>query len=620
MCGIAGQVNFSQKKVDLSELKLMCQAIKHRGPDGQGVYVNKNVGLGNRRLAVIDLSKKGQQPIFNENKSIALVFNGEIYNYQDLRRSLIKKGHKFRSNTDTEVVVHLWEEYGVKCLKYLRGMFALAMWDDKQKVMFLARDRLGQKPLKYYLDEKRIVFASELKAILKVKGVKKEIDLQAIDHFFSLEAVPAPLTGFKGIKKLPPASYMLVKNNKVLIKKYWQLSYQPKSESSEPEFKHEVYSQVQEAVRLRLISDVEVGAFLSGGIDSSAVVALMRKLGLIKVKTYSVGFENSSLSELKYARKVAKLFQTDHREVLLKPDSFTLLSQLSKTYEEPYGDPSALPTYVVSQLASQDIKVALNGDGGDENFAGYQRYQKFGPLSLTAKLTPDWLKQVIKWGVNSPLPIKAEMKTMINDLLSQPGFGQYAAAYLSLTAPVRFKKELYRKDFFNQVKPSMSQKHLDQQKVANLSTFDNVLLADIQTYLADVLLPKVDMASMSQGLEVRSPLLDHELMQFTAKIPSNLKLKHNQTKYIFKRAMEGLLPNEIIYRKKMGFGFPLGDWLRNEWKDQVLEILLSNNARVKDYFSQEAITKMINNPLTGEHYDRRLWRVLMFEFWLKNYF
>src|SRR3989344_2598425 len=443
MCGIAGIINLNGQPVEEKEIGLMCQAIAHRGPDDQGIWIKGPVGLGNRRLSIIDLSSAGNQPIHNEDKTVWITFNGEIYSFKDLRKNLVKKGHKFYSQTDTEAIVHLWEEYGPNCVKFLRGQFAFGLWDDKKKILFLARDRLGQKPLKYYLTDKEIIFASELKAILKVKGVKKELDPIAVDHFFSLEAVPAPLTGFVNIKKLPAASYLVVKKGQATIKRYWKFKFLPKHKLGLDELNQEVVRRLTEAVELRLVADVPVGAFLSGGVDSSSIVALMKKLGHKNLNTFSVGFEEKEFSELKYARMAAKKFGTSHHEILLRPDSFSWLEKLAYHYEEPYGDPSALPTYLVSKLAAKKLKVELNGDWGDDIFAGYQRYQKFGAINLISRLLPNWSRRLAK----------NLMPPTLADLLSQPGFGEYAAAYLGLTSPVNFKKQLYSKEFYMRIDP-----------------------------------------------------------------------------------------------------------------------------------------------------------------------
>jgi len=613
MCGIVGKLNLNSKPVTAAEIKSMGRAIGHRGPDDEGIWTKGPVGLGNRRLSIIDLSPAGHQPLSNEDKTVWITFNGEIYNFQELRTKLIKQGHRFRSKTDTETIVHLWEEYGVNCLKYLRGMFAFALWDDRQKILFLARDRSGKKPLKYYSDCHSLIFASEIKALLQVKNINSEPDPIAIDHYFSLEAVPAPLTGFKQIKKLPAASYLIVKNNRVRIKKYWQLNFLPKIKADEPALAKTVLEQLTEAVKLRLIADVPIGAFLSGGVDSSAVVALMSRLGQKQINTFSVGFTDQKYSELKYARIVANQFVTNHHEIILQPSHFRLLPQLAAAYEEPYGDPSALPTFLVSQLASQSLKVVLNGDGGDDSFAGYQRYQKFGSLNLAARLLPPWSRHLAKNLLSRRWPTLA-------DLISQPGFGDYSSAYLGLNAPLNFKQQLYQPNFFHSVDPLSSQKLFDSVSQPNLSPLDNVLLADINIYLSQVLLPKVDIASMANSLEVRSPFLDQELMQLAAKIPTNLKLKNGMGKYILKKSLEGILPKEIIYRQKMGFGFPLGSWLRHEWRPKIKELLLDPQAKYCRYLQPATVKNMIENPQTGEHFDRRLWRVLMLELWLQHYF
>lgn len=590
MCGIAGKINLNGRPVRAAEIAAMCRAIAHRGPDHQGVWVKNNVGLGNRRLSIIDLSPAGNQPISNRQKTVWLTFNGEIYNYQELRRRLIKLGYKFRSRTDTETIIYLWQEYGAGCLKYLRGMFALALWDDQKRLLFLARDRLGKKPLKYYFDGNTFIFASELKAILTQK-IKKELDLQAIDHFFGLEAVPEPMTGFKQIKKLPAGSYLILKNNKISIKRYWQLKFNHKLNLSEADWIERIKTKLTEAVKLRLVSDVPVGAFLSGGIDSSTVVALMKQSGQKKLNTFSVGFSGGH-DELPYAKQVARLYKTNHHEVILTPKHWGLLPQLAEAYEEPYGDPSALPTFLVSQLAAQKNKVILNGDGGDENFAGYQRYQKFAVLK----------------------PLERLLGLFHHDLTLYP------EAYLGLTAPLSFKKALYQPQFLNRVVPLATKILFQKQQSRHLTPLDNVLKTDWHLYLSQVLLPKVDTASMANSLEVRSPFLDQELVEMTAQMPDRFKLKGLTSKYILKQAVKDWLPPEIIHRPKMGFGFPLGNWIRNQWHKKIKDLLLDPQAKYRQFLKPETVKTMIAKPLSGEHNDRKLWRVMMLELWLKHYF
>lgn len=469
-------------------------------------------------------------------------------------------------------------------------MFAFALWDQRQKVLFLARDRLGKKPLKYYWTGQTFIFASELKAIL-TQNIKRELDYQAIDHYFGLEAVPEPLTGFKQIKKLPAGSYLILKNGQITIKRYWQLNFSHKLNLSEAEWIERIKTKLTEAVRLRLVSDVPVGAFLSGGIDSSTVVALMKQLGQKRINTFSVGFSGGG-DELPFARIVAKKFQTHHHQVILGPDSWKLLPRLAESYEEPYGDPSALPTFLVSRLAVKKNKVVLNGDGGDENFAGYQRYQKFRLLNPLGRFLPF--------------------------LRSGPTI--YPTAYLGLTAPADFKKSLYQPQFFQTIDPLATKTLFQKQQLKHLSPLDNVLKTDFKLYLAQVLLPKVDIASMANSLEVRSPFLDQELVELNAKMPDRLKLKGLTSKYILKQSVKDWLPPEIINRPKMGFGFPLGEWLRNQWHEKVKKLLLDPEAKYRHFLRQEFVKTMIKQPASGEHHDRRLWRVLMFELWLKAYF
>jgi asparagine synthase (glutamine-hydrolysing) len=543
-------------------------------------------------LSIIDLSPAGHQPLSNKAKTVWITFNGEIYNFQELRSRLIKKGYKFHTKTDTEVIIHLWEEHGVECLSMLRGMFAFALWDDKQKTLLLARDRLGKKPLKYYQDKNSLIFASELKAILTQK-INTSLDHQAIDDFLSLEAVPAPRTGFTSIKKLPAASYLLVKNNQIKIKKYWQLKYYPKLKLNQEELTREIIARLTEAIRLRLIADVPIGIFLSGGIDSSLILALMRSLKHQNINSYSVGFAGNK-SELAFAKLVAKKFHTNHHQVRLTPNSWRLLPKLAQTYEDPYGDPSALPTFLVSRLAGQKNKVVLGGDGGDENFAGYQRYQKMAlPISLVDQIglgKPEWL-------------IKA-----------------YAAAVIFTRHSESYRRQLYRSDFLTAVNLKASQTLLKTHHRQAKSALDKILLIDINTYLEPVLLPKVDLAGMAHGLEVRSPFLDHQLVEFCARIDSRLKLNLFTSKYILKKAAADFLPREIINRPKQGFTFPLGEWLEGKWRLPVKNLILDPQAKLNRFFNLKAVKNLLDQPIGSEQHQRKIWRLVMLEYWLQHYF
>ncbi|MCK4846050.1 MAG: asparagine synthase (glutamine-hydrolyzing), partial [Deltaproteobacteria bacterium] len=376
MCGICGKINFTGKPVEEGLLRAMAETLTHRGPDDEGVYIGGSVGLGHRRLSVIDLSKAAHQPMANEDETLWIVYNGEVYNFEELKEELLAKGHRFRSHSDTEVILHLYEEEGAKSVERLRGMFAFAIWDTKKKELFLARDRTGQKPLFYRIDDKdeTFHFASEIKAILKDPTVKARPDLTAIDHYMTWQCVPAPYSAFEGIEKLPPAHYMTVKDGKATLTRYWKLNYTPKLDMTESEIKSKLVYDMREAVKLRMISDVPLGAFLSGGVDSSAVVALMAEVSNQPIKTFAIGFKDAAYNELSYAKIIAERFKTNHTEFIIEPNALEILPKLVWHYGEPFADSSAIPTYYVSQLARDKVTVALNGDGGDESFAGYERY------------------------------------------------------------------------------------------------------------------------------------------------------------------------------------------------------------------------------------------------------
>ena len=628
MCGITGKLTFSNKTPPTqSVLKSMTDAIAHRGPDDEGFYIKGPVGLGNRRLAIIDLTTAGHQPISNEDKTIWVVFNGEIYNFQDLTKKLKKQGHRFTSHTDTECLAHLYEEYGLSCLEHLRGMFAFAIWDEKKQQLFLARDRLGKKPLKYYIDKEKIVFASELKAILKDPSVPKIPDYEAINHYLSFQYAPTPLTGFKGIKKLPPAHYAIVKTNgELIIKRYWQLDFSKKLEFSETKWQKEILERLEEAVKLRLISDVPLGAFLSGGTDSSAIVALMSKLSNKPVKTFSIGFGEKTFDETPYARIIAKRFKTEHKEFTVKPNAVAVIPELVKAYEEPYADSSALPSWYLAKMTRQHVTVALNGDGGDENFAGYQRYNLLKllaigynfPEAVRKKLISPLAKFLIGFWRNP----RQEKASRFFDTLS----GNIQTSYFQLVSYFneQQKQTLYSPNFEKHLSGQNSTQLL-LEKFKQLKTgknlIDQLLAIDIETYLPDDLLVKMDIASMSHSLEVRSPLLDHKFMEFTAQIPSSLKLHGQTNKYIFKKAVGSILPREILERGKMGFGVPIGDWFKKELAGYLREVLLSPKALERGLFKPEEIRRIIEAHQNGKtNYTHHLWALLMLEHWFQIFF
>ncbi len=625
MCGIVGKLYLrGQAHVDEKLLRSMADRIAHRGPDDHGYFTQGPVGLAHRRLAIIDLTPGGHQPMTNADETIWIVFNGEIYNFQELRTDLERGGRKFRTGSDTEVIIALYEKYGEECLQYLRGMFALAIWDAPKQKLFLARDRVGKKPLKYYLDENFIVFGSELKAFFADPAVPREADDVAIHHYLSFQYVPAPLTGFRGIKKLPPAHYMTVQNGRVEIKRYWDLSYAEQEQRSEGEWQGLILKELETAVRLRMISDVPIGAFLSGGVDSSAVVAMMAKLSNRPVKTFSIGFPEESHNELPYASKVAKLFGTEHTEFIVEPHALDVLPKLVYHYEEPYADSSAVPTYYVSQLTRQHVTVVLNGDGGDENFAGYGRYniQKFAalydrvPAVVRKKIIHKAAAVAAKMVKTTFFERAVRFSTSFND-----GRARRYLEYICYFNELQ-KYQMYTMSFGTKVAGHDSRDLVEQwfKDSGTNDPVDQALSVDFHTYLPDDLLVKVDIASMAVALEGRSPLLDHKFLEMTAKIPSSLKIHGREKKYIFKKALRGLLPDDILYRPKMGFGVPIEHWFRGELRQYVRDRLLGGTAAQRGIFKTAAVEKLIDeHQNTKINHAHQLWALLTLEMWYQTF-
>ncbi|MBI3988608.1 MAG: asparagine synthase (glutamine-hydrolyzing) [candidate division NC10 bacterium] len=638
MCGISGKLFFDPTRaVEEVLIRRMCQVLAHRGPDGEGTYVNGPVGLGHRRLAIIDLSEAGRQPMTNEacaeqsrsHGTLWITFNGEIYNFPELREDLLKRGHRFRSKTDTEVILHLYEEKGVECLNDLRGMFAFAIWDEKRRRLFLARDRLGKKPLFYYADHEKFLFASEPKAILEDPDVKAEPDLEAIHHYLTYGYVPSPYSAFKGMKKLPPGHSLLLKDRDLEVRRYWKLSYTKKRPGargqgpgvkSEEELCQKLLERLREAVRLRMVSDVPLGAFLSGGIDSSVIVALMSGLSSEPVKTFSIGFEEEDYNELPYARMVAKRFQTDHHEFIVKPDAVTVLPKLVWHYNEPFADSSAIPTYYLAKVTREHVTVALNGDAGDENFAGYDRYVA-NQLACRYDGLPLFLRRAMEKGAglflrsSRPGSLRNRARRFLEAIAEEPR--RRYSRWLSHFNTQR-KEELYTEAFKQEMEGLDSVSLLlEAYDASDAPDFiDATLDVDVQMYLPDDLLVKVDIASMAHSLEARSPLLDHRFMEFAASLPSELKLKGRTQKYIFKKALKELLPDEIIHRPKKGFGVPIDRWFRKDLREMAYDVLLDHRGLERGYFRREAVQKLLDEHCQGEgtwHY--LLWNLLMLELW-----
>lgn len=625
MCGIAGKICFKGQIVRNNELTLISDILKklhHRGPDDQGFYIDDKVWLVSTRLSIIDLSPAGRMPMKNEDESVWLMFNGEIYNYLELRKKLRKK-HHFISDTDSEVLLHLYEDYGIDCLKYLRGMFAFAIWDKQKGQLFLARDRLGKKPLKYYFNSQFLIFASELKAFIDYPGVPREIDLEAIDQFISMEYVPSPKTGFKGIYKLPPASYILVdlKGN-ISCKKYWELSYGPKMSLSDEEWEERITDKLTEAVELRLRSDVSLGVHLSGGVDSGLITALASLNSKKRLSTFSVGFDDDQFNELPYAKMVAEKYQTDHHEIILEPESLKNLRELIYAYEEPFADSSILPTWFLMKECRKEITVALNGDGGDENFGGYERYQAMGAYQLIKSLP---LKQPLGWGLE--LLYKLSKKRTIGKASKVLRFYEknYPLFYSNLinSSDLVLKESLYSQNFKDQIKESYRENFLVRKFAelpGNINWLDKLLLLDVKTYLPDNLMTKVDIASMAHSLEVRSPFLDYEFMELVAKMPMDLKIKNLKTKYMLKKIAGRYLPEKCINRKKQGFVPPLEKWLRSDIK-YLQTVLLDKEFLDRDFFNKETIEKMVHLDVVSSNRNTRIiWRLLCLKNWMSVWF
>lgn len=628
MCGITGKIYFSEKTVSEKDIDLMNQKIQHRGPDDSGVYISpdQKVGLGHRRLSIIDLSPLGHQPMRYLDR-YEIVFNGEIYNFQEKRAMLEKDGYIFQSHSDTEVILALYDKFGKKCLEHLRGMFALAIYDEQEKTLFCARDRVGKKPFKYYFNENVFLFASELKAILTQPDYHKEPDYIAIHHYLTLQYCPAPLTGFKNLKKLEPAHYLFIdlKTKKVEKERYWQLDYSQKLDLSETEWKKRIMEKLEESVKLRMISDVPLGAFLSGGIDSSAIVALMSQNSAKPIKTFSIGFEEEKYNELKYAKIVAEKFGTEHTEFIVKPNAIELLPMLVRQYEEPFADSSALPTYYVSQMTRQHVTVALNGDGGDENFGGYGRYsvQQFGL----------WYDKLMPIHKHFVLPISKflsqHIKTTFFDRahrFAQTLSDDYAHRYVSYICYFtnEMKNQLYTDDF-KQKTQDIDSYDIVARKFSEAKTpnkMDQCLFADFSTYLPDDLMVKVDIDTMAVSLEGRSPFLDHELLELTAQIPFKLKIKgRNDKKYILKEALRGLVPDEVMFRPKMGFGIPIDVWFRGELKKYAYDTLLSEKAINRRLFKKEAVQSLLDAHMhTKMNHAFKIWALITLELWFNEYF
>lgn len=619
MCGICGIYNFGTKEpVSPDLLKAMNDILIHRGPDGEGVYTSGPMGLGHRRLSIIDL-EGGKQPMTNEDGTIWVVFNGEIYNFSELHDYLIKKGHIFKTRSDTEVIIHMYEEVGEACFESFRGMFAIALWDENNRRLLLARDRVGKKPLFYFHDSGRMVFGSEMKAILQAPDVPREIDLEALSDYFSFLYIPAPKSIYKGIRKIRPGHYAVIEDSGFREEEYWDISFAKTDELKEEEWCEKLLETYREAIQIRLISDVPLGAFLSGGIDSSSVVAIMSELKEEPVITSSIGFDEQDFNEIDYARQIASIFKTEHYEKTVRPDAISIIEKLAWHYDEPFADSSAVPTYYVSKVARENVTVALSGDGGDENFAGYRRYYFDRKENTLRSLLPFLVRRPI-FGTLASLYPKADWaprifrgKATFEALSCSPIEGYFRS--LSAFRP-DMKKRLFNGDVHRSLAgyDSLDVFKYYYEKADTDDPLSRIQYLDIKTYLTDDILVKVDRASMANSLEVRAPILDHKFMELIATIPSSLKLQGRNGKYIFKKALERLVPREILYRRKMGFGVPLARWFRNELKDMAYETIFHNHN--DGLFQKRTIEQVWRQHQKGFR-DRstELWTLFMFRLW-----
>ena len=625
MCGIVGFINAGSRDANRELLERMNRCIVHRGPDEDGFYVKENVALAMRRLAIIDL-KGGQQPIFNQDKTKTIVFNGEIYNFQEIKRNLEERGHQFYTNCDTETIIHLYDEYGADCVQHLRGMFAFAIWDETDKSLFVARDRIGKKPLLYsHQPNGDLIFGSEFTALLAHPDVSREVDTEAIHHYLSYLCVPAPLTAFKQIRKLAPGHWLRWKDGEIEMKRYWLPDFSKKIVISETEAIEETLRILREATKMRMISEVPLGAFLSGGVDSSTVVALMAEESTQPVKTFSIGFEEEDFSELKYARRVAEHIGAEHHEFIVRPNAIEILPKLVEHYGEPYADSSAIATYYVAKETRKHVTVALNGDGGDESFAGYERYFAMRLAEKYHKIPALLRKNLIETAVNA-FPTSEIKRSRARDLkrfvraASLPKVERYFRWVSAIDR--QSKDDLYTTDFKNTVEKFDSAQFLEQwfDKTNGSGIVDATMFTDQQTYLPNDLLVKVDIASMANSLEARSPFLDHKVIEFAASLPENIKLRGTETKYLLKKAASRIVPPEVLYRKKMGFGVPLTHWFRGELKDFLREHLLSEKFAKRGIIKSEVVTKLVDEHTNGERdHVWQLWTLLMLELWFQRF-
>jgi len=629
MCGITGIVDMrGERPIDESLLRAMNGVIGHRGPDGDGFHFEPGVGFGHRRLSIIDL-EGGKQPLYNEDHTVVVTYNGEIFNFMEVERELLQRGHTFRTRSDTEVIVHAWEEWGVECLKRFNGMFAFAVWDRRAKTLFIARDRLGVKPLYYAeLSDGRLIFGSELKALLLHPLLQRRIDPQAVEEYFAFGYVPDPKTIYRDVKKLEPGAYICMTRGDSHVKpvRYWDVPLDGERALEQPAaaWEEELRARLKEAVRKRLVSDVPLGAFLSGGIDSSAVVAMMREIGAGHILTCSIGFDEPRYDESSYARMVAEAKHTDHKAEIVATSDYSLVDRLVGIYDEPYADSSAIPTYRVCELARRHVTVALSGDGGDENLIGYRRYKLFAMEEQVRSRVPLGLRKAIFGPLGSLYPKLDWAPRVLRGKTTFQALARDAvAAYfhgVSICSN-EMRAALFSHEFRRELQ-GYGAEEVFRQHVRG-KTFNDPLkmiqYLDFKTYLPGDILTKVDRASMAHSLEVRTPFLDYELVEWVASLPSAIKLKGGEGKHILKRSLEPLLPREVLYRNKMGFAVPLDVWFRGSLRDHIAETVRGRRLAESGLFNPATLARIVADHQSGRRdHSAILWSLLMFDGFLRQ--
>ncbi len=616
MCGICGTTNRADERL----MRRMCEVLVHRGPDDTGFYIDKEnkISLGVRRLSIIDL-KGGHQPIHNEDRMIWIVFNGEIYNFPELREFLEKKGHSFYTKTDTETIVHLYEEYGEACVNALQGMFAFALWDKKEEKLFIARDRLGIKPLYYYERKGELIIGSEIKVILEHPDVSRGVNLEALDLYLTLQYVPSPLTMFSGIEKLPAGHYLVWKRGKMKIKQYWNVTFlERKQKVDEEATKEELKSKMEEAVRVRMRANVPLGVLLSGGIDSGAIASFAAKLSHKPVKTFTVGFEAAGdYNELKEARLISKKFNTDHHEIILNaPKTQELLPKLIWHLDEPLADQAAIPTYLVSRFARSEVKVVLTGEGGDEFFGGYPRYGWFRIAKMVQDKIPLSLRKLLLQAIMKS-SVRQEKKRYAQLLL-----GEFSNVKRHISWIGSFSNDNKEILYGERMKENLNSGGIEDlvsgyfEDGSEENLLHSLMYLDVKTWLVDDILTKVDKMSMAASLEARVPFLDHRLVEFIATLPASFKVRGLKTKFLLKRTLDGILPAEILNKRKHAFLVPTAEWFQNGMREFVREMLFSETTMNRKYFNPDYVKWMVNEHFTGRRdFNQEIWSLLCFELW-----